>query len=263
MKGVADLFNSKLTITYIANSGVAVTGRKKQILVDGLHKSEAGFYFSTDPQTAEDIILSKEPYNLMDILLVTHDHSDHFNATYCVEALKKNRHLQLVGPQSVADKVKSCPEYDDELASQIKSIEASPVKPIVLSLKDIDIEIFCITHDGASADTTVNNAYLVRMDRHDMLFLGDAKADDAVFESAGVYGKKVEVLFVPFTFIGLSSGREIIKKIAPKKLVVVHLPDESKDANKLTEKTKIAHTKYFAEFPPTTMFDTIGQSFKI
>jgi len=257
------LFGKKITVTYIANSGVLVTSKKKQILIDGLHQSSAGFYHSTEKKTVEDIILGKAPFNSLDMLLFTHDHSDHFNAAYCREALKRNKHLQVVAPQSAAEKITSSPDYNEELKNQIKPIEASQTKPIVLSLKGIDIEVFSLNHDGASGDTTVNNAYLIQLGKKTMMFLGDAKADDSNFEAARVYGKPLDALFVPFTFIGLSAGREIIKKISPKKLIVVHLPDKDKDTNNLTEKTKAAYSKYSSDFPETVLFEKIGQQIVI
>ena len=251
---------NKASVTYITNSGVCIEYKDKKILIDAVHTETALPYLSVDNAVLEKMLLNKEPYNNIDLMLFTHHHIDHFDAKSCNEILKRNKHAQLVGTQNVLSQIKAADNYNDVLISQLWGMQIPMGTSMQICLKDIPCEISCVTHDGAENAGVLNYTYMFEVRRKVFLHVGDAQVSVKNFEPTPIFNRKIDVLMVPFTFIGLTEGRKVISKINPQKLLVMHLPDRKYDKMNWGLKTAKVYKKYASELPDTVFLEEPGQS---
>ncbi len=251
---------SKLELIYIANSGVCVQFKDKKVMIDGVHVKTPNPYYSTHEKTVEKMLLNKEPFHNIDLMLYTHHHTDHFDASATNEILKRNKHIQLVAPETVLTMLSAAPNYNPLLASQIRAVSIPLNKSMQMNLHDIPFEIFHLKHDGETYQGVENYAYLFEIKNKVFLHVGDAQASVSNFESTMIYEKHVDVLIVPFPFIGLSAGRKIIKQINPQRVIVTHLPNKKFDKMNWLHNTMKVYKKYQEELPPTEFLTRPGQT---
>lgn len=255
--------NTKISLTYIANSGIMFQHKDKKILIDGVHTENCRPYYSVSENILEKMVLNEQPFNNIDVLLFTHHHPDHFEPNMCIEILKRNKHIQLIGPELVMTQIKQCKGYNEVLDSQLWSMELPHNTNIDVKIKDIPFQITALSHDGEMYAGVVNYAYMFELKNKIVLHLGDAQPSLSNFEKTNLLESEVDYLFVPFPFIGLAEGREIISRMDPRKVFVTHLPDKQYDTANWLLKTYKVYKKYQSDLPDTEMLTKPGQTFRL
>ena len=256
------LFQKKLKLTYIANMGITVESGKKKVLVDAVHTKADPPFICVPDDILEALTLNKAPYNNIDLMLFTHAHKDHFDPSAVYEVIKRNKLINVVGTSEAILQIKTLPGYMTELDSQLHSINIAKDKTIEYKLKDISFEVTNICHDG-SDDRIDDLVYLFEMNGKTIMHLGDARAEQANFENSTLLDRQVDVLIVPYSFIGLSEGRKVIRRIKPKMVIVSHLPSDDRDTTGLFDKVKKIYEKKKNSLPPCTILNTPGQTILI
>lgn len=249
----------KLQIDYVANSGVMISSKDRKILIDGIHTEKQAPYYSVSPKQIEKMILNREPFHNIDILFFTHHHTDHFNPIYTNEFLKRNKHVQLIGTTSVLNMLASCDNYNDMLANQIRPISLPRHKSIQMNLRSIAFEVTSVAHDGEMYQGVENFGYLIEIKNKLIMHVGDAQPSIYNFQNSGLYNKNVDVLIVPFPFIGLEAGRKIINALRAAHVIVTHLPDKSQDEGNWLYNTYRLYKSHSGQLPKTTFFTKPGQ----
>ncbi len=258
------LISSKKTnIGYIANAGVCISNKNKKVLIDGIHVAFVKPYFPVDEGTLKDIMLGKDDFNQIDVLAFTHHHLEHFDAYAVCETLKVNRYTQLIGTNTILRLIQESANFDPIIMPQINSFEIPPNQSMFIKIKGIPFEVISMKHDGAKYQNVENFCYNFRLANKSYLHVGDASPNVVEFEKAGLFEKNIDVLMVPFPFVGLSQGREIIDRINPVKLIVLHLPDKRYDTNNWLNNTYRAYKKYKKMFPDTEFLTTPGEYLSI
>lgn len=250
---------AKIELTYIANSGVSVQYKDKKIVIDGVHTKTMKPYYPVHDKTIEKMLLNKEPFNNIDLMFFTHHHTDHFDAMTTNEILKRNKHIQLVATESVLNMLSACDNYNEILASQIRPLSLPRYKSIQMNLREIPFEVISMAHDGETYQGVENFAFLFEIKNRVFLHAGDAQASIFNFQSAKLFEKHVDVLIVPFPFIGLAAGRKIITNIKPQKVIVTHLPNKKYDTMNWLYNTSKVYKKYQNDLPPVEFLLKPGQ----
>ena len=83
------------TVTYIDNSSFLISSGPNKILFDP--------HYLMPSELKELIMAGSDPFTELDLLLITHEHSDHFDAELAQLLLQDNPELILVSTQSVVD----------------------------------------------------------------------------------------------------------------------------------------------------------------
>jgi len=250
----------KIEILYVANSGLLLTTKDKKILIDGIHAENSPPYYSVPKKYIDKIRLNKEPFDNLDILFFTHHHPDHFHAMYTLDTLHRNSLLQLIGTSSVLSQLSYTANYIEDFQSQLKPLSLPLYKSLSMNLKGIAFEVTSLVHDGEAYQGVENFAYLIELKNKLILHVGDAQPTISNFQNAGLYGKKVDVLIVPFPFIGLVAGRKIIKSMDPQLVLVAHLPNKENDEGNWLYNTYKVYEKHTNQLPKTMFFTKPGQT---
>ena len=208
------------------------------------------------------IITAKDIFQGLDALLITHEHSDHFSAELTLRALNENKALQVISTQAVTGALRKA-EKDEEIMSRVWTMHPNLNKSLHMNIRGVNIEACSMAHDSYENTASENLMFLFSLNGKTFLHVGDAKADSDAFGQLECLKRKIDVMFVPFTYVGTADGRKVISDLKPLKLVVVHLPDSNIDTNKWTEKAKLAYDKNAANLPPTVFFEKSGQQFTV
>ena len=255
--------SKKINIRYIANSGVLIANKEKKVLLDGLHITFVKPYFSVDDATLEQIILSKAPYDKIDLMLFTHHHLEHFDAYTVCETLKKNRFTQLIATPTITKLLKESTNFDPVIISQINNFEIPRGKSIIANIKNLPVEIIAMRHDGEKYKNIENFSYFFELGSTTFFHCGDSAPIYKNFEECNIFNKKIDILMVPFPFMGLREGRRIIEEINPKQLIVMHLPDKKHDDENYLFNTIQAYKENEKMFPQTDFLTAPGQEILI
>jgi L-ascorbate metabolism protein UlaG (beta-lactamase superfamily) len=77
------------SITYVGNAGFLISIGDKKILIDALFKGFEGSYKL--PQEVQDkLTLAQAPFDDVDLILVTHAHSDHIDPVMVLQHMQNN-----------------------------------------------------------------------------------------------------------------------------------------------------------------------------
>jgi ribonuclease BN (tRNA processing enzyme) len=70
---------SDLIVKYIANEDVLISSGNEMVLIDGFHREYEPDYLFPPKDLLESLENAKNPYNKINLLLVSHLHLDHFH----------------------------------------------------------------------------------------------------------------------------------------------------------------------------------------
>ncbi|NNE67147.1 MAG: hypothetical protein HKN33_11335, partial [Pyrinomonadaceae bacterium] len=97
--------NEGLTVEYIANEGISITHGKHRILLDAIHRQYKPAYAFTPEDILSKIESARYPYGNTSLILVSHNHLDHFHAESIARHLMNNNNAVLVSSDQVVDEV--------------------------------------------------------------------------------------------------------------------------------------------------------------
>ncbi len=254
------MHNSK-NITYVSNAGVLINIDDKKILIDGLCNSKVPMYKNTPVEIGEKLIKGVSPFDNIDIILVTHNHSDHFDANLVASFLSQNPNTVIVSNSSVISHIKNC-SFSINTDNLIK-LEPDLNCSESIKVKDVDILAISMLHEGKDMEDINNLAFLIDYGTR-VLHLGDAAPVKENFEMLVFKEKKIDLLIANFPYVCIPRARKMIKNyINTEKVFVVHLPHKRLDEFNLIDRTKRSYNRSKDKFIHTTFLEDIGQTVNI
>lgn len=221
------------SITLLANAGLLIDTGRLRMLVDGIY-SETGHTFSTIPKDIEKrLIEGGGEFDNIQYLLFTHLHPDHFDRHKAREFIENNKVSGVFFPLE-----DSC-AVDIEMKEFIAELHDNKTPIVPLSLKrgeqrritidsETEVTAFGTGHMGVQYSDVPNICYLITSGGKTLLITGDADFQAADFAAAGPYGQLDAVAVNPM-FYQAKQGAELIGRLAPKQLIIYHIPFEGQD----------------------------------
>jgi L-ascorbate metabolism protein UlaG (beta-lactamase superfamily) len=248
-------------LTYLANAGVLLKLGDKKIVIDGFCASTNPLYKSTPADISEQMILGTPPFDNIDLMLITHEHEDHFDGGSIARFLQHNPNTVVISTCKVIAKIKGLMPSSHGLCLIALNPSLSERKSI--SANGILVQAMAMLHDGKGYSEVKNLAYLVQYEKT-ILHLGDAALVKENFVSLELDKEKIDLLIANFPFVGLPSGRKIVTDmIKPQKMVSVHLPHQALDSGGWIEATKKRYERVKEEFIPTEFLEDLNYKIPI
>lgn len=191
--------------TRTANAGGLLELDGVSILLDGICGA-AGPYLPTPPDMLDRLI--RRPVRLA---AFTHAHPDHFDPSAMMECLYAWGGVPVLGVRDAAGALSPWPVTVGERAA------AGPVAVTPIPTR----------HIGAAYQKVEHNSLLIEGSRR-CLFLGDAAPTQ--WESRA---ERAETLFAPFAYVTTQAGWRIVESLAPRRLVLLHMPARDNDPERL------------------------------
>lgn len=242
--------------TYVSNAGLLLELYDKKILIDGFCNSALPIYKNPTKYIREKMILGSPPFNNIDILLFTHHHSDHFDVKSTGEFLKNNKDTFVLSTPKVIDEIKKAYFEIDE--DRLFSANPQLYSREDITLKGICIQSISMLHEGKEYEDVQNLGFLIEVEEKKVCHVGDAKAIKENYMDLDLIQKNIDLLAVPFPYVGVHTGRQVIEKyIAPKKVAAIHWPYRELDNYGWIDATKKSFGRVQDSFAETVFLEEI------
>ncbi len=189
--GVAALAAEPVTLTFIAGSGYIVSQGDFKVAVDGITSLET-------PAATQALMAAAQPPFDVKVILVTHSHSDHFDASLVARNMTANPAAFLVGPADVVGAVRTLAPALDSTRFQV----AHPgfYAPQTVEAAGLSIDVFSFPLPGPE-----NVGYRFRVGGLVFVDPGDLDFDTAPSDfartglsQAGAGREATDVLILPY-----------------------------------------------------------------
>lgn len=136
-----------MEIIYIANDGFLIKASDKKILVDALFGNfESDWCVVPSGEIIEKIESSTQPFDQIDVILISHFHVDHFNPEIVIKHLENNKTGILICPEQVRLELEKDKRYE-KLNAQVKEITPEfEIGGQSLDIKGIRLKVWRLKH---------------------------------------------------------------------------------------------------------------------
>jgi L-ascorbate metabolism protein UlaG (beta-lactamase superfamily) len=224
------------TVTYTANEGFLIETTNHKVLIDALFGNIKGNWCDQPGDSVSRLMTSGVvPFDNINIVLVSHRHSDHFNALMTIDFLRNNKKSVLICPDQVNERLKlvaGCSEVSKRIIA-IRSQEHPDTSFIV---NGISIRAMRLKHGswietdsatGKSVDLhegVENIGYLIEQDGFTILHTGDCNsANKTQFNAYNLSTKEIDVVFFDRAFLRPEGIDIISENISAKNIILMHI----------------------------------------
>lgn len=185
-----DDLREPLTITYVSNSGFLIEVGETKILVDALF-AEHDF---PPPDVLAMVVAFEPPFDAVDLVLVTHNHPDHFSPEIVTRYLHAHPDTVLVADTLSARRVSA-------RVQQVIEIALTPGARRQMVVNGVGVEsLYIVGNEGEVS----NIGYLITVGGWRLFHLGDIVDVDAtlaVLRDYQLLDRHIDIAFVPYTYL--------------------------------------------------------------
>lgn len=245
---------TNLGATYIANEGFLLEIGSKKILIDALFDNTSITYCHVpDKAILTGMIDGRPPFEDIDLVLVTHNHQDHFSAGAVRSMLEKNPSTRLIAPLQVTDSLTADPSIDENVSGRILDIDVEIFQKWETEVAGIRVTAFRLPHsryetvDPDTGETIdrhrdiVNIGYLIEAEGTRVFHVGDAVLEQnrEFFESGRFPDGGVDIVFLEYFDQSMSSQEIVNQWIRADHIVFMHFPPQNDEIDALSKTLSI------------------------
>ncbi len=218
-------------ITYVANGGFLLEHGGKKVLIDALFEAGAGAFLAPPQESLGQLAEARGPFANVDLLLVTHSHTDHFSPKLAAAYLRNNTRCQLIAHKQVVD-LSRREEGFAQIRDRVHEVNLEPGAHERLTVNGIAVDVLCLAHspyyvNGHDVNEQERNlAFIVDLDRTRFLHLGDATVENSMAHLSGFPfdTTPIDVLFLGYLDRSPAARQFIGRKIKPSRIIAMHVP---------------------------------------
>ena len=208
-----------LEVTYLANEGFLLRSGELVVIIDGLLERETyGMYAALPDTVYADAIAGKPPFDGVDLLLVSHEHEDHFQSTAAHRFLETRPATKLISSPQVVKRL----GIDGDNVSSVW-----PEKGEVLERNGlgVQVEFMQFSHGRGKHASVQNLAHVIHLGGYTVLHLGDAAMEEFSFSTYYLSERWFDVAIVPYWFFEFAPGQAIVRRqINANHIIAAHIP---------------------------------------
>ncbi len=220
-----------MSITFLANEGVLLSAGDKQVLIDALfQKYETGYAVPAD-STRAALERAQQPFDSVDLILVTHRHGDHFHPAPVVAHMQANSGATLVTSAQVIDSLRGRLPAGDRLTPRLLARTTAPGLRTREVVNGITVELLGLPHGGFRHRAVEHLAYIVDLGGRRVLHVGDAGFDEDDVARFRLDTARIDVALLPQWIVTSNQGQRVIERwIRPKQVVAFHVGEDDVDS---------------------------------
>ncbi len=211
-------FDNVILHTGVCGFLIATGG--KRILIDSL------FQVDSPPTPAERVLAMRQglpPFNDIDLILITHDHHDHFDANIVGNNMLNNLDAVLVSTDVVASKLQNQFSQYEQIRDRVMGIRLERGEREQMSIAGVDLEIIFLSHE---VPTVPNLGFIFTIGDISFFHTGDMNPESVLVSDLQAYGlpeRQIDVAFVSgFRLMDERYSDRILVGIQPKVMVPMH-----------------------------------------
>ncbi len=202
-----------IALTLVQNAGFAIEAGGRKVLIDALLTQ------SVSPASQAAMRAAEPPFDV-DLILITHRHSDHFNSTVVADNLRANPDAIVVSTPDVVDQiVRAYPEID---ASRLIGVDLAEGEATVVEAAGLEITVYEIPH----GPRIVNVGFLLRLGAWSVFHPGDVMDTLAreTFDGHALAEAAIDIALVPWFLMTMPEYRAALTDgLAAARYVPMHI----------------------------------------
>ena len=212
-----------LALTYVANSGVLVGAGETRVLIDALFDKPNPEYRAPAAEALDAMLKGAPPYDGVDVVLVTHDHPDHFDPSLAVRYLERVEGPRLVAPADAVEKMRAVASDWARIAPRVVSLDLPVGGKAERAVGPVTLTALRTLH--GQQDSPMNLMYLVDLGDWRVFHEGDSPGvpeEPATFRREET---RVDLALVHFWFpLNPDCARFLQEALRPDHIALTHLP---------------------------------------
>jgi len=175
----------------VSNAGFLITAGDRKILIDALYDGEPTGILNS-------VVAARPPFDAIDLILVTHDHPDHFSPDRVASAMSHSPEAIFVSSQRAVERLLV---VDDSLQDRAIPIQLQAGESEQLDVNGIGLEALYISH---GVPNLLNLGFVITVGDVRFFHTGDSTADDitvSYLQSYGLPEMQLDVAFVPYFYL--------------------------------------------------------------
>ena len=217
--------SAPLVLTYLANEGVLLSVGDKKVLIDALFDKPNPEYRAPAPEVVDSLVKGTPPFDGVDLLLVTHDHPDHFDAALAARYMAASTGTTLVGPaDAVASLRKAAGEAWAGIEPRVVSLDLKVGERAAREFKGIPVTAFRTLHSG-DRESPMNLLFLLEMDDWRVFHEGDAPSNVEAISGFGLGNPPIDLDLVHYWYPLEPKAAKLLQEVLkPAHIALMHLP---------------------------------------
>jgi len=237
-------------VTYLANEGFLLDGGGKRVLIDAL-LDEGLEWYATVPDSVRPVLeAALPPFDRVDLLLITHDHADHFGPRAVLRYLLSSPSTRCVGPPQAIERIKELAGETPGIGARLYEVLPHRDGSKTMVQNGIRLRVLDL-HHGRDNRQIQNLGYLFELGGVDILHVGDSMAGGGVYRGHGLHEESIEVALLPLWYQSPKLYAEVVEGVLqPGSVISMHVAKPG------------APAKYFGGYEsPSAMRDGIEARF--
>lgn len=213
-----------LELRYIANEAVMLSSASQKVLIDALFVDIIPDYQAPSKETTENMIKGLSPFENVTLVLVSHNHPDHFDPALAVQFMENRPQPLLIAPADAVSALQEKAKDWNKIRERIISLDLKPGETAQRNLQGITVQAFRTLHSG-DKDSPANLMYLIEMGGWRIFHEGDSNANLDLFRKFEPGKNPIHLALVHFWFpLDLAGEKIILEVLKPEHVALIHLP---------------------------------------
>lgn len=229
-------------VTYIANEGVLLGRDENSVLIDALFRDGVAGYDRLDSFTQNFIESGGRPFDKVALVLATHKHADHFDASAVARFLRENEEAVFASSPQVAELLLPLVAGDAGMVKRVRKVDPEGGDTVAFSVGDLKVEALRLSH-GDGMETLTNLGFIVHMGDRRVLHVGDAHLSEETMASLMRHAANVDAACVPYWWLLEEQGRSFVRDtLNAKRVIAIHIPPA--EAEKIRSQIREADSSF-------------------
>lgn len=211
-----------LTLTYLANMGVALEGGGRRVVIDGLHRGALTDYAAVPPGLLAALEGARAPFERLDLALSTHRHLDHFDPASVAARLGADSATVYLAARETVDSL-----YARAALAAGHPRVRSVVPPVgggeTLTAGGVRLTVLDLPHNPTRSRGVANVGFLLELGGRTVLHVGDADPTLAHYAPHRLAARGVDVAIVPFWYL-TGADDTVRRAIGARTWIATHIP---------------------------------------
>jgi L-ascorbate metabolism protein UlaG (beta-lactamase superfamily) len=213
-----------LTLTCVANMGVLVGSGDTKVLIDALFDKPNPDYRAPVPETLDKIMKGAAPFDGVDLVLVTHNHPDHFDAGLAVRYMETFPEAVLIAPEDAAEAMRQAAADWTKIGPRVVPVGLKVGEKRSLDIKGVPVTACRTLHSG-DRDVPMNLMYLFEIDGQRAWHEGDPNGRCEIFQAFGLKDARLDLAVVHYWYpLEPNCARFLQEDLKAGHIALTHLP---------------------------------------
>ncbi len=212
-----------LRLAFIANSGVLVSSGDQKVLIDALFDKPNPEYRAPSPEVLDKIMKGAPPFDGVGLVLVTHNHPDHFDASLAARYMETVPGPILLAPADAVAELRKAAADWARIEPRVVPLDLKVGERAERSLKRVPVTAFRTPHGKQEAP--MNIMFLFELGGWRVFHEGDSPGNVDEYRGFGLGSAAVDLALVHFWFpLEPRCARFLQEVLKPDHIALTHLP---------------------------------------